>query len=139
MLYGERYGQDTERDTYLDECKGEDRYEQEKSDMKEPQALAGATGSAATGATTQSDICQMTFNRPARRRFAPRSVRRRTCTNWKCYKQNLWWMEVGDCRQTNNGFLVVKIKGWYCPKCGGSYGGNPPNAEIRRPGTVAHE
>ena len=52
-----------------------------------------------------------------------------TCTNWKCYKQTLWWMEVGDCRQTNNGFLVVKIKGWYCPKCGGSYGGNPPPNE----------
>lgn len=46
-----------------------------------------------------------------------------TCTNWRCYKQALWWMEAGDSRQTTlNGFLVVKIKGWYCPKCGNCYG-----------------
>jgi hypothetical protein len=32
---------------------------------------------------------------------------------------------IGQKLQTDTGGLIVpKVKGWYCPKCGGSYGEN---------------
>lgn len=48
----------------------------------------------------------------------------RRCHRWGCEEAALVWMRKGDARQTFNGFLSAKIAGWYCPVCGGGYGGS---------------
>jgi hypothetical protein len=44
------------------------------------------------------------------------------CGAWGCHDADLIWLITGESRQTKNGFLVVKITGWYCPVCAASYG-----------------
>lgn len=44
------------------------------------------------------------------------------CVRFQCDEADLVWLEVGQSRQTYNGFLVAKVPGWYCPKCAGAYG-----------------
>ncbi len=44
------------------------------------------------------------------------------CGAWGCHDADLIWLITGESRQTKNGFLVVKITGWYCPMCAASYG-----------------
>lgn len=51
------------------------------------------------------------------------------CPRWGCSNIPLVWMEVGDSRQTFGGFIIAKIAGWYCPVCGGGYGGERGEAK----------
>ncbi len=52
------------------------------------------------------------------------------CVKWGCKSERLVWLKKDDDLSTYNGFLIAKLDGWYCPKCGGSYGNsNPPNTE----------
>lgn len=44
------------------------------------------------------------------------------CRVFGCADAPLVWMKVGESRQTRNGFLIAKVKGWYCPICATSYG-----------------
>lgn len=46
------------------------------------------------------------------------------CELRKCHACNLMlvYMKCGESKQTDNGFLIARVKGWYCPKCAGSYG-----------------
>lgn len=46
-----------------------------------------------------------------------------TCVRWGCGDAKLIWLQKGEMRQTQNGFLIAHIAGWYCPACAGSYGG----------------
>ncbi len=45
------------------------------------------------------------------------------CVKFGCDYAKLTFLKVGECHQTNNGFFTIKIDGWYCPVCGGGYGG----------------
>ena len=45
-----------------------------------------------------------------------------TCSIFGCDYAPLMYMKKGEARQTDNGFLISRIKGWYCPICAGSYG-----------------
>lgn len=45
------------------------------------------------------------------------------CVKYGCWRTPLKYMNAGESHQTTNGFFVIKIGGWYCPRCGGSYGG----------------
>jgi hypothetical protein len=47
------------------------------------------------------------------------------CTKWGCDHRELTWMEAGGHAQTENGFLIPKVDGWYCCSCSGSYGNTP--------------
>ncbi len=52
------------------------------------------------------------------------------CGAWGCHDAKLIWLITGESRQTKNGFLHVKITGWYCPVCAASYGNfSPPNMD----------
>lgn len=44
------------------------------------------------------------------------------CFKFGCNNARLVFLEVGESRQTNNGFLIARIAGYYCPVCAGSYG-----------------
>lgn len=47
----------------------------------------------------------------------------RKCVKWSCENAGLVFLKRGESHQTGNGFFTIHIDGWYCPKCGGSYGG----------------
>lgn len=47
------------------------------------------------------------------------------CVKYGCQQAELLYLIKGESRQTQNGFLIAKIDGWYCPHCAGGYGGNP--------------
>ncbi len=56
--------------------------------------------------------------------MTPESVKERPirrCTQWKCGNMPLVFLKKGDGMQTGNGYLIAKIRAWYCPKCMGSY------------------
>ena len=44
------------------------------------------------------------------------------CVRYGCWRTPLKHMAIGESHQTTNGFFTIKITGWYCPRCGGSYG-----------------
>lgn len=37
----------------------------------------------------------------------------------------LKYMKPGESHQTANGFFTIQISGYYCPRCGAGYGGQP--------------
>ena len=45
------------------------------------------------------------------------------CTEFQCDNTKLKYMTKGQSHQTKNGFFVIKISGYYCPRCGAGYGG----------------
>lgn len=45
------------------------------------------------------------------------------CVRYGCWRAPLKYMKAGESHQTDNGFFTILIAGWYCPKCGGGYGG----------------
>ena len=47
------------------------------------------------------------------------------CTRYRCWRMPLKYMKAGESHQTANGFFTIKIRGYYCPNCGGGYGGQP--------------
>lgn len=47
------------------------------------------------------------------------------CMITRCERAPLVWLRRGQSQQTENGFFTVTLDGWYCPKCGGSYGPTP--------------
>jgi len=52
----------------------------------------------------------------------PKKAAERTCTRFGCNRPPLIHLKKGDSRQTNNGFLIAKVPGYYCPTCAASYG-----------------
>lgn len=58
-----------------------------------------------------------------------RQFRGLRCTRWECNGTPLVWMDIDESRQTENGFLIAKVAGWFCPKCAAGFGGMPPNAK----------
>lgn len=46
----------------------------------------------------------------------------RQCVKSECNNEDLIYLRLGWALQTNNGFLIAKMKGWYCFNCAASYG-----------------
>lgn len=50
-------------------------------------------------------------------RLAPR------CVRFGCDGVKLEFLRQGHSHQTTNGFFTIQVDGYYCPRCGGGYGG----------------
>lgn len=51
------------------------------------------------------------------------------CVRFNCDYAPLIYLKKEESKQTQNGFLIAKVDGWYCPVCACSYGPmTPPNA-----------
>lgn len=46
------------------------------------------------------------------------------CVRYGCWRTPLKYMRVDESHQTTNGFFTIKVNGYYCPRCGASYGGD---------------
>jgi hypothetical protein len=46
------------------------------------------------------------------------------CVKFGCENAVLIFSKTGAAWQSSNGFIIVKIDGWYCPNCGAGYGGS---------------
>ena len=46
----------------------------------------------------------------------------RKCVKFGCDYAELVWLDRDESLQTNNGFLIAKVAGNYCPNCAASYG-----------------
>jgi len=53
------------------------------------------------------------------------------CVIFGCNSAKLIWLKRGQSLQTQNGFLIASISGWYCPVCAGSYGGTKAKRPAR--------
>lgn len=47
------------------------------------------------------------------------------CVVFKCKHAFLVYRKAGDRHNSGNGDFTVSAPGWYCPTCGGGYGGSP--------------
>lgn len=78
-----------------------------------------------------SNGCALESEPSADRTKDGRGAEREVCVKFGCNKAPLVYLKRGATKQTENGFLIVKVPGWYCSKCSGSYGGAEPVADKR--------
>jgi len=45
------------------------------------------------------------------------------CSRYGCWRMPLKFMAAGESHETRRGHFTIMVDGYYCPSCGGGYGG----------------